>query len=1833
VAEQIAINAENIIYRSDYSEPVRVGHSHATKGKHENAAVAAFAAVSGAPEMINETIDGDLATTFKKGSEEEYVKKTIYSNNSASPAMRTAQLNNYITIEAHQTGEVIALSGEFTELANIVATQDGASSRAQDKISAGVDRLSALTTSLAATANMASTPSYINSLIENLPTYDQTNIKVLSAEVATRDNSAGVKAGPSLAPAEDGAPYTAPGFLPIAASSEGTVIVGAAGYRHESGVGQYDVDFSQRVDDLLGSGEADFLVGGDSSNSSSVGTLAGGGGNDIVVGGTGKNVLNGDAGDDLLVMGEGGGTAIGGGGTDVLSFLDDSTAVNVDLSIADGNGLFTASQGGVETKVGLVEMVQGTSGADTLIGGGKGYLLSGGAGNDSITLSRGDIAIGGAGADSFYLSTKAPDGTEDIQSYLQSNKVSILDFNNAEDKIYINGKLFDGNQKVGTIQLKSPHEHAGNILYDYAVTLTGTSSYEVNYPDVQSFGGNTTYLPTAVRDARISKGQDEFSGMDQLQFAAFDYDPNVESVDYNELLYVDIPSLSPGNITFTSSGVTDGQIRLAAADPETSPAWLSYTQNGIDLGYIGSDTDVPVRYLYENALQYGSLEGAESTGDQFYSDDFLDINEEVFANNEEPEVEDPETPDSEAGSIGIPPVGTPDKIVVYGNTLSSPTVNVLSNDNASATSISLVDGNFLQLDTNLELDRWYGTFTISPEGDAVATVDSGAVSAYSLSPGYLLDRLTYGALGVFSYVDVVYGGDALSGTSGNDTLTGTADDDYIDGLAGDDTLIGGTGDDLLFGGADDDHYTINLGDGADTISDSAGTDTLEFGVGIAPSDVLVAKSEDENDYILAIKGQSQWITLSGAAAGGSSEIESVVFSNSTVWTTSTLESLATGTPTAGAIVVGTGDADELAASDDEDVVFGGYGNDSLSATYADNYLAGGLGDDIYAVSQSSTVVVEKSYEGSDEIQTTLSSYSLPDNVEKLTFLDSANATGTGNALSNLITGNVGDDSLDGGAGNDTLDGGVGADTLIGGLGNDQFLVDDSGDSVVENASEGTDDVRTTLASYTLGSNLENLSFNGAGSFTGTGNALDNRITGGAGDDSLDGGSGNDRLDGGEGADTLVGGSGDDLFLVDGSGDVVVEGSSSGTDTVFASTSYTLGANVENLTYIGAGNFTGTGNGLDNTITGGIGDDFLDGAGGADSLIGGYGDDSYVIDDAGDVVDEAGGGGWDDVETTLTSYTLGDDIEGLFYTGSSAFAGTGNSLDNWIGGAENDDTLVGADGNDTLEGDGGNNTLIGGAGDDTYITVGSDTITEAADSGTDTVVVDSNVLSSFTLSDPNLENLTFTGDAGGSGIGNSLDNVLTGSDGADTLDGGGGADTLIGGYGDDTYVVDEGGVTVVEDADGDFYDTVSTSLNSYTLGTGLEIVEFTGTGDFTGTGNSADNELYGADGADTLSGGDGNDWLDGGAGSDLLTGGTGDDGYYVDDAGDVVVEASNEGYDEVDTSLSSYTLTSNIEVLWYDGSGDFTGTGNALDNEIYGDNGNDTLSGEDGNDWIDGGNGDNLLEGGIGSDTLSGGSGSDSLIGGDGNDSLDAGSGDNVLDGGNGDDQLVSQGGNDSLEGGAGNDDLTAGSGADSLFGGDGADTLAGGDGNDVLDGGTGADMMSGGTGNDIYYVDSSDDQVNEYSGEGTDQVLVSSNTYSLGSNLESASFVGSGNASIQGNSGSNSIATGDGNDSLSGGGGNDTLNGGDGDDSYTFQYNGSSNVYTIEDSDGFDTLTINGINPANVSVSVSGDGHDYLLSMSGKATSSPSKTALRPLRLRSTRSSLGTTAPFGMLRS
>ena len=291
-----------------------------------------------------------------------------------------------------------------------------------------------------------------------------------------------------------------------------------------------------------------------------------------------------------------------------------------------------------------------------------------------------------------------------------------------------------------------------------------------------------------------------------------------------------------------------------------------------------------------------------------------------------------------------------------------------------------------------------------------------------------------------------------------------------------------------------------------------------------------------------------------------------------------------------------------------------------------------------------------------------------------------------------------------------------------------------------------------------------------------GNGAGNRISGGDGADELNGRGGADTLAGGAGDDTLAGGAGDDTFWVDDPGDRVIEARDQGYDTVYASISYSLqGQHVERIELTGAADINATGNYLANTLVGNEG---------VNILSGGKGDDVYYIQTIGDRVIEGKGEGHDTVYSEISYSVQGQYVENVFLTGEADIDATGNFLDNFLGGNDGANHLYGGKGNDTLDGGfGAADTLEGGAGDDHYdVRSAGDRVIEGKGDSYDIVFASVD----FALTGQYIEELVLVDEAV-RGVGNSLANGVTGSSLDNILDGWSGMDTLFGGGGADTFV--------------------------------------------------------------------------------------------------------------------------------------------------------------------------------------------------------------------------------------------------------------------------------------------------------------------------------------------------------------------------------------------------------------------------------------------------------------
>ncbi|TBC76869.1 M10 family metallopeptidase C-terminal domain-containing protein [Rhizobium ruizarguesonis] len=1445
------------------------------------------------------------------------------------------------------------------------------------------------------------------------------------------------------------------------------------------------------------------------SNGNSTGT--GNSLDNMITSGTGNDTLSGGAGNDTLDGGRGADSLTGGTGNDIYVVYDvgDTIIENADEGIDTVQTYLTGYtlSANVENLTYHGPWAFGFVGTgnnldNVITGGGATDTLSGGAGNDTLDGWTGaDTLIGGTGNDTYVIDNADDRVTEAANGGIDTVRTTLAAYtlgSDVENLTYSGTAAFTGtgNSLANTIKGAAGADTLdGKAGADILIGGAGNDIYIVDdLSDVVTEGLNegtdlikalSSYALTANVENLTFIGTGDFSGTGNSLANAITGGAGNDLLDGgagNDTL-----SGGAGNdiyVVDSASDVINEQVSAGTDEIRTALAAYSIAAlvNVENLTYSGSASFTGTGNALANTITGGA--GNDTLNGGTGAD----------------------------GLIG----GAGDDAYIVDNAGDSVTEDVDAGSDTVRTTLASYT-----LAANVENLTYIGTVAFTGTGNDLANTIRGAAGADTLDGGAGADSLIGGA-GNDTYIvddlaDVVteaaeVGIDTVRTTlaaytlganvesllytgSGSFTGTGNALVNTIIGGAGNDTLDGGTGNDTLIGGA-----------GNDTLIGGAGSDTMSGGTG---DDIYVVDSATD--------------VINEAVGAGTDEIRTAL----AAYSIAALVNVENLTYTGSANFTGTGNVLD-------NTITGGIGNDTLNGGGGADTLIGGAGDDTYIVDHAGDIVTEAADAGTDTVRTTLASYTLGSDVENLTYIGTVAFVGTGNSLDNTITGGAAIDMLSGGAGNDVLNGGAGADRLIGGEGNDTFIVDNAGDVVTEAANEGIDTVRTTLAAHTLAANVENLTYIGTAAFTGIGNLLDNVIIGGVAADKLMGAGGNDTLIGGGGADTMSGGTGDDIYVVDIATDLVIENVNEGTDTVqTALAAYSIAAlvNVENLTYTGSASFTGTGNALANTITGGTGNDMLNGAAGADTLIGGAGHDTYIVDNAGDIVTEAANEGIDTVRTNLASYTLAGNVENLSFAGTGAFAGTGNNLDNTITGGAATDTLSGGAGNDTLDGGAGADSLIGGEGDDTYtVDNAGDLVTEATDEGADTVRT---TLASYTLGS-DVENLTYTGTAAFTGTGNGLANTIRGAAGADILDGKAGADILIGGVGNDTYIVDDLADVVTEGLN-EGTDLIKTALSIYTLGNNVENLLYTGSASFTGTGNALVN---------TITGGAGNDLLDGGAGNDTLDGGAGNDTYVVDSASDVIKEAVGAGTDEIRTALAAYSIAAlvNVENLTYTGSANFTGTGNVLDNTITG---------------------------GIGNDTLNGGGGADTLIGGAGDDTYIVDhAGDIVTE--------AADAGTDTVRTtlasytlGSDVENLTyigtvafvgTGNSLDNtITGGAAIDMLSGGAGNDVLNGGASADTLIGGAGHDTYIVDNAGDIVTEAANAGTDTVRTTLAAHTLAANVENLTYIGTGSFAgtgnlldnvITGGVGADKLMGAAGNDTLIGGGGSDTMLGGMGDDVY-----------------------------------------------------------------------------------
>ena len=1265
-----------------------------------------------------------------------------------------------------------------------------------------------------------------------------------------------------------------------------------------------------------------------------------GGGADTVYGAAGGDTLNGDAGDDVLYGGDDNDVVRGGDGNDELrgqsgDDLVDGGAGNDTIIANEGNDTVLFGQGDGQdsiaaifnsASIGTLEFKAGISIADVVVTRPTYYnaVLTLAGSNDSVEI--GDV----------YHSPNTPirqvrfaDGSTWTLSYTMAAASTTLSMAS------VNAIGAVGNDLNNTI--------TGTVYSNFLDGGAGTDSL------VGGTGDDTYIVDTTRTNYRWDESPELWNFLDTVtELSGEGYDAIIAKDVYSATLPDHVEKLIvQGTLVFTFSFNLTEDVRRKltgnALDNVIDATYLSgggmgegYTSvDGIDLGEVVIDGGAGAD------LMIGSNEKT-----RFVIDNAGDV---VVSNSAITRIE---------SSISYSLAPTFQDLKLVGSAAVSGTGNALNNklDGSANSAANLLIGGAGNDTYTL------GTGDVAQEavGEGIDTVRTNV--SWTLAAN--IENLTLTGTG---YINGI--GNAL-----DNTIIGTNVDAI--GGGGGNRLVGAGGNDQLSGGSGNDVYDdFSEISGQDVINDSSGaSDAIEFADNSNVNVEQMQFSRSGDDLLMTIDGQNS-IRVQSWYVSSNNVIERMVVHRDGLayfYTSAQMQSRADGVnagPVAGALYDQFGEVGQALAFQLEFNSF--YDLESqFSMSYAATLEDGSaLPSWLQFDSQTRTFTGTPPDGGAGilSIQVTATDAG-GQNASAIFVLDVASGVILGTAGDDTLNGDENDNTIDGLAGNDTLNGLGGNDWLIGGEGDDIYNGDAGDDFLDDFEGSGNDTLNG-------GDGVDDM-FGGFG---------DDTYYGGADSDYLDdsGAGGNDYLDGGTGSDSMRGGPDNDVYIVDDVGDYVGEELGEGIDEVRSSVTHTLGDNVENLVLTGITAINGTGNVLDNvltgngganTLTGGAGNDTLDGgSAGTDSLRGGLGNDTYLVArSSGITVTENAGEGTDTVRASVT-HTLGNNLESLVLTGSSAINGTGNSLAN---------TLTGNSANNTLTGGAGADVLIGGAGNDTYAVDNTgDAITENASEGTD--LVQSSV--SYALS-AYVENLTLTGSSGIAGTGNELDNVLTGnsgantltgSDGNDTLNGGAGSDTLRGGQGNDTYVVAQTGDVVTENA-GEGTDWVQSSI-TLTLAANVENLTLTGTSALNGTGNALDNVLTGNTANNTLTGSGGNDTLDGGAGNDTMRGGTGNDIYFVAQASDVVTENANEGTDTVYSSIA-LTLGANVENLTLTGTSALNGTGQALANSLLGNSGANVLSGLAGNDTLEGRGGNDSMTGGDGADIYryTAGDGSDTI---------------------------------------------------------------------------------------------------------------------------------------------------------------------------------------------------------------------------------------------------------------
>jgi Ca2+-binding RTX toxin-like protein len=1489
---------------------------------------------------------------------------------------------------------------------------------------------------------------------------------------------------------------------------------------------------------------------GDKSTFSGFSNYVGSAHNDTVFGSTGNDsVLGGSGGANLFYASLGSDTLDGGvasgTNTNTINFSLASSSVTINLAAS------TATGWGTDTLTDFQNVV-GSSHGDLITGNAQNNSILGGAGNDVFYASLGnDSYNGGGGVDTLNYSSLGTSITLDLAHGTSTDTFGDI------DSIASNINRF-----VGT--------NSGDTIFG----STGNDSVQ---------GGSTANL------FYISAGTDTLLGGSSNA-------STLNLTTETRASFVDLTAgTATGFATDTLSGFTTVIGSASFSDTIRGSTGSDSIQGGtgtnLFLASLGADTINGGGVGTNNTISFAAASNAvtvnlsNNSASGWGTDRILNVNN-VIASTHGDTITGSTGNDSIAGGTG--------NDLVYTTTGTDTVTGGGGTDTLSFT--GMATGMTIHLNTGSATDIGGDLTTFSAITSFVGSNNNdtifGSTGNDSVRGGTSGHNMFYASLGAdtldggiavgtnanainFSLASAAVTVNLTQGTAtgwGTDTLT---DFQNVVASSFNDTITGNAQNNLITGGSGNDLFYATLGN--DSYTGGTGTDTLNYSLLGGPITLNIGQLSstdsfgDTDTFTSAIKtfvGTNNGDTIYGSTAndsvqgggaanlfyisagrdtlaGGSSNASTL---NLTTETSASFIDLTAGTATGFATDTLSGFTTVIGSASLNDTIRGSTGSDSIQ---------GGTGTNLFLASLGADTINGGGVGTNNTISFAAASNAVTVNLSN----NSATGWGTDHILNinnviasthgDTITGSTGNDSIAGGTGNDLVYTTTGTDTVTGGGGTDTLSFAGMAGAITVHlntgsATDGGGDL-TTFSAIT--------------SFVGSNN--NDTIFGSTGNDSVRGGtSGHNMFYASLGTDTLDGGIalGTNANTINFSlaSAAVTVNLASNTATGWGTDTLTDFQNVVASTH----GDTITGNGQNNSMTGGAGNDLFYAS---------LGNDSYT-----------GGGGTDTLNYSLLGGPITLNIGQLSSTDSFGDTDTYANISAFVG-TDKGDTIFGSTGNDNVRGGGSNNLF--------HISAGSDTLNGGTGTSSNTLSLDTETSASVInlvtghssgFSSDTLSNFTTV-------LGGGFSDTITGSTGNDVITGGAQANYIYGTTGHDTL---NGGST--DNSTLDFsLATIASTINLTTSSTSG--YAFDQISNFTTVIGSAWNDI--------ITGSTGNDSILGGAGADI---------FYVSTGSDTI-NGGVGGIAGSDT-LRFDNLASSPVILHLDAStAAFGGNTTTFTNitTFIGSNNGDTVYGSTGNDNVQDGSGSNLFYASLGSDTYSNtanafntniidfkfetaainvnlglntatGWGTDTLlnfnniIAGSFNDTITGNINGNSITGGSGNDLFYGSLGNDTYVGGSGTDTLNYSplGGAITLFLAGHSTTDGSGDvdiwsnianfvgtnNGDTVYGSTGHNSVLGGSGFDYFYASTGSDTFNGGTGS-TNTIDFSLASTAVNVNLLNSTVTswgsevltnfqtvvgGSHGDTITGTTGADSITGGIGNDIIYVTPGSDTLNGGAG---------------------------------------------------------------------------------------